>query len=214
MCNDYRSRVELDTTKQDFSDIKIRIRFPEGLPNLQPRDDIRITDTGPIVRAAPDEPGAADLVQRRWSWPGAGGRPVYNFRSENREFTNGRCLIITDGFYEFTAHSDPKSRRKHKWLFTKSDEPWFCIAGIWRKSGLGEAFTMLTTEPGPDVAPYHNRQVVVLGSARDAAHGHQPALEGTHEGVAGRMAEPAPPAHAHHRAVHRRRPQAAAHGCA
>ena len=163
MCNDYRSRVELDTIKQDFSDIKIRIRFPEGLPNLQPRDDIRITDTGPIVRAAPDEPGAADLVQRRWSWPGAGGRPVYNFRSENREFTNGRCLIIADGFYEFTAHSDPKSRRKHKWLFTKSDEPWFCIAGIWRKSELGEAFAMLTTEPGPDVAPYHNRQVVVLG---------------------------------------------------
>jgi putative SOS response-associated peptidase YedK len=29
-------------------------------------------------------------------------------------------------------------------------------------SGLGEAFTMLTTEPGPDVAPYHGRQVAVL----------------------------------------------------
>jgi putative SOS response-associated peptidase YedK len=26
----------------------------------------------------------------------------------------------------------------------------------------GEAFTLLTTEPGPDVAPIHNRQVVVL----------------------------------------------------
>lgn len=24
------------------------------------------------------------------------------------------------------------------------------------------AFAMLTTEPGPDVAPYHDRQVVVL----------------------------------------------------
>jgi putative SOS response-associated peptidase YedK len=32
-------------------------------------------------------------------------------------------------------------------------------------SEIGEAFTMLTTEPGPDVAPYHNRQIVVL--ARD-----------------------------------------------
>jgi putative SOS response-associated peptidase YedK len=30
---------------------------------------------------------------------------------------------------------------------------------------LGEAFTMLTTEPGPDVATYHNRQVAVLPSA-------------------------------------------------
>jgi putative SOS response-associated peptidase YedK len=28
--------------------------------------------------------------------------------------------------------------------------------------GSGEAFTILTTEPGPDVAPIHNRQVVGL----------------------------------------------------
>jgi putative SOS response-associated peptidase YedK len=64
----------------------------------------------------------------------------------------GRCLIVADGFYEFTPHTDPKSNRKHKWLFTKADEPWFCIAGIWRSTEIGEAFTMLTTYPGPDVA--------------------------------------------------------------
>jgi len=165
MCNDYRSRVDLDTIRQDFSEIRIRIRFPEGIPNLQPRDDIRITDMGAIVRAAPDGPGAADLVQRRWSWPGPRGKPVYNFRSDGREFTSGRCLIVADGFYEFTAHTNPKSKTKHKWLFTKADEPWFCIAGIWRDTDIGEAFTMLTTEPGPDVAPYHNRQVVALNRA-------------------------------------------------
>lgn len=28
--------------------------------------------------------------------------------------------------------------------------------------GAGDTFTLLTTEPGPDVAPIHNRQVVVL----------------------------------------------------
>jgi putative SOS response-associated peptidase YedK len=27
---------------------------------------------------------------------------------------------------------------------------------------VGEAFTMLTAEPGPDVAPYHSRQICVL----------------------------------------------------
>lgn len=165
MCNDYRSRVDLDTIRQDFSDIKVRIRFPEAIPNLQPRDDIRITDIGAIVRAAPGEPGAADLVQRRWSWPGPNKKPVYNFRSEGREFANGRCLIIADGFYEFTPHTNPKSKTKHKWLFTKADEPWLCIAGILRDTDVGEAFTMLTTEPGPDVSSYHNRQVVVLDRA-------------------------------------------------
>jgi putative SOS response-associated peptidase YedK len=37
------------------------------------------------------------------------------------------------------------------------------IAGLWRegKDG-GPAFTVLTTEPGDDVSPYHNRRIVVL----------------------------------------------------
>ena len=30
---------------------------------------------------------------------------------------------------------------------------------------MGEAFTMLTTIPGEDIAPYHNRQIVILPSA-------------------------------------------------
>ena len=162
MCNDYRVKVDVDAIREDFSEIKIRIRFPEGIPNMEPRDDIRITDTAPIIRAAADEQDAADLIQRRWSWPGPNGKPVYNFRSENREFGSGRCLIVADGFYEFTSPSDPKQKRKDKWLFTRTGERWFCIAGLWRTSETGEAFTMLTTEPGPDVSPYHSRQVVVL----------------------------------------------------
>lgn len=38
------------------------------------------------------------------------------------------------------------------------------IAGLWREAQGNHpaSFTMLTTNPGPDVAPYHNRQVVVL----------------------------------------------------
>jgi putative SOS response-associated peptidase YedK len=29
-----------------------------------------------------------------------------------------------------------------------------------------ERFTMLTMEPGPDIAPYHNRQIVILPRAQ------------------------------------------------
>ena len=165
MCNDYRQQVDLSTIVEDFEDLKIKIEFSEGMPNLQPRLDIKITDTAPIVRTLTRESG--DLVQRRWSWPGPTGKPVYNFRSDDREFSSGRCLIIADGFYEFTKPEDPKKKLKDKWLFTKKGEPWFCIAGIWRTDPkVGEAFTMLTMPPGPDIAPYHDRQIAIL--ERDA----------------------------------------------
>lgn len=164
MCNDYRQELDLSQIVEDFQDLKIRIDFPEGAPNLEPRSDVRITDVAPIIRTS--ERGVGQLVQRRWSWPGPTGKPVYNFRSDGREFTSGRCLIPADGFYEFTKPADPKKRLKDKWLFTKMGEPLFCIAGIWRSEPeLGEAFTMLTMPPGPDIAPYHDRQVVILERA-------------------------------------------------
>ena len=160
MCNEVRRNIALGKIRDDFSQIRIPLRFPEGLPNLAPLESIRITDPNAIVRMG-DE--VAELVVRRWSWPGPNRKPVYNFRSEGREFGSNRCLIVADGFYEFTANPDPKAKRKHKWLFTKKDEDWFCIAGIWRNTPeVGEAFTMLTTEPCADVAPYHSRQIAVL----------------------------------------------------
>jgi putative SOS response-associated peptidase YedK len=168
MCNLYRNRVDLTVLIEAFDRLGIGLGFPEGLPNIEPRDEVRITDRAPIVRRGD---GAAELVQRRWSWPGPGGKPVYNFRSDGREFGSGRCLIVTDGFYEFTAPAEPRAdKRKDRWLFTMTGQDWFCIAGLWRASAdLGEAFTMLTTAPGPDVAPYHNRQVAVLAPERWAA---------------------------------------------
>jgi putative SOS response-associated peptidase YedK len=166
MCNDYRLLTASATLFDGFSEIKIPIRFSEGKPNLEAREDIKITDTAPIVRMADDEPGAGEMVQRRWSWPGQNGKPVYNFRSDGREFAAGRCLIPADGFYEFTDPADKKKKRKDKWLFTKTGEPWFCIAGIWRSvKEVGEAFTMLTMPPGPDIAPYHDRQIAILDRA-------------------------------------------------
>ena len=158
MCNLYTQTKSVDEVARIFRDLQMPIGFPEGAPNLQAKE-IAITDPGPIVRVGE----RLELVQRRWSWPGPVGKPVYNFRSEGRDFSKGRCLIIADGFFEFTAQTDPKVKRKHKWRFQLRDAPWFAIAGLWRTDPkVGEAFTMLTTEPGEDVLPYHNRQVVVI----------------------------------------------------
>lgn len=162
MCNDYRLEVDIASIVEDFDDLEINIELPEGTPNVAAREDINITDVAPIVRGVEGRRGAGALVNRRWSWPDRTGKPVYNFRSEGREFTSGRCLILADGFYEFTA-PQPGEKRKTKWLFTLNDHPWFCIAGIWRSHpDIGEAFSMLTTEPGEDIAPYHKRQIIPL----------------------------------------------------
>ncbi len=161
MCNLYRLEKAHDATARLARELGKQLEFPEGIPNFEPRVEVRITDRAPIVRA--DETGVPELVQRRWSWPGPGGKPVYNFRSEGRDFNNGRCLILADGFYEFTPHSDPRSKRKHKWLFTLRGHAWFAVAGLWRSDpAVGEAYTMLTCEPSPDVAPYHSRSIAIF----------------------------------------------------
>ena len=161
MCNDYRLRRAYADLADRFAEAGLSISSPPL--NIEPRDDIRITDSARIVRASVS--GSAEMTSLRWSWPGPSGKPVYNFRSEGRRFATGRCLIPTDGFYEFTDPEPPAPNRakKVKWLFTMVDEPIFAIAGLWRPSDQGEAFTMLTCEPGADVAPYHSRQVAVLG---------------------------------------------------
>ena len=38
-----------------------------------------------------------------------------------------------------------------------------CFAGLWRPMPQGgDAFTLLTTDPSEDVAPIHDRQMVIL----------------------------------------------------
>src|SRR5206468_1245898 len=97
MCNLYAQTKSVDEVARIFRELQMPLGFPDGIPNLQPRD-IAITDPGAIVRRAPNDGEGFDLVVSRWSWPGAVGKPVYNFRSEGREFESGQCLIIADGF--------------------------------------------------------------------------------------------------------------------
>ena len=175
MCNEAYRRRQIGEIASDWAETRVPLRFPEGLPNLPAQESVRITDRTPIIRAAAD--GAAEMVVRRWRWPmthqGTGaGKPVYNFRSDGRTIAGpSRCLIPVDGFYEFTdpPPSPPDAPKpkgkppKSKWAFTLNGHSWFAIAGIWRAdAGVGEAWAMLTCPPGPDIASYHSRQVVVI----------------------------------------------------
>jgi len=162
MCNLYRMETAPDAIVSLVRELGRTVGFPEGVPNFQPRD-VRITEQAPIIRAAGAE-GALELLERRWSWPAPSGKPVFNFRGEGRRFPPAeRCVVLADGFYEYTTPDAAKARKKDRWLFTWPPHAWFGIAGIYRSdAAVGEAFTMLTCPPGPDIAPYHDRQVVVL----------------------------------------------------
>ena len=160
MCNLYRIEKNPDAIRRLFAEVQIPLTFPEGIPNFEPRD-VRISEKAPIVRFNVGE-GVAELVERRWSWPAPGGKPVFNMRSDGREFSRDRCLVLADSFYEFTTPADPKQKRKDCWCFQPTDGE-IAIAGIVRSTpDLGEAFTMLTVPPGPDIAPYHRRGVALL----------------------------------------------------
>jgi putative SOS response-associated peptidase YedK len=168
MCNLFENTVSFADLVRAFGQAGRALLKPEpgSAPNLPMFEAVRPTDAAPIVRPFGE---GCELIQLRWGFvaerPKAG--PVTNFRSEGRHFANaedrGRCLVPATAFYEFTGNASPKMR----WRFTEAGQPWFCLAGLWRRHPeAGERFTLLTTEPGPDMAPYHNRQVVLLPRER------------------------------------------------
>ena len=159
MCNLYTVEKSVDAVRRIFAELQVPLVFPEGVPNFQPRN-VRISERAPIVKFSSDK-GVAELVERRWSWPSPTGKPVFNMRSDGREFSRDRCLVVADAFFEFTTAADPEQKRKDCWQFRPATE--FAIAGIVRNDAkVGEAFTLLTVPPGPDIAGYHNRQIALL----------------------------------------------------
>jgi putative SOS response-associated peptidase YedK len=160
MCNDYEQHVRWAEYCKMMQALELAIPRHESEADFPQADDVRINDVGSVMLAAGDE---IELVPMSFSFPPGrpGGAPVFNFRSEGRHFGNGtRCIVPASAFFEFTGKKYPKA--KHR--FALKGSPITAIAAISRP-GQGNqppSFAMLTTAPGPDVAPYHNRQVVVL----------------------------------------------------
>lgn len=96
--------------------------------------------------------------------------PLINARSETLEqkpsfktvFSQRRCLVPADGFYEW-VHSG----KKLPYRFTLQDESLFAFAGIWDswKAPSGEcinSFAIITTEANQLMEPVHDRMPVIL----------------------------------------------------
>ncbi|MFC6825405.1 SOS response-associated peptidase [Halopelagius fulvigenes] len=123
-----------------------------------------------------------------WADDRSVGSTLINARAETvrekpsfREaFERRRCLVVADGFYEWTARDG--ERRPYRVAF-EDDRP-FAMAGLWERwrpertqTGLDdfaegtpadpdpdvlETFTVVTAEPNEVVAELHDRMAVVL----------------------------------------------------
>lgn len=157
MCNDYEQHV---SHAQYLEAVRaLELDATRGAAELPQADDIRVGDMGPVLRAAGN---GVEIVSMRFGWPPPRPKaaPVFNFKSDGRHFDKSkRCLIILSGFFEFTGSKSPKT--KHR--FSLKGSPVMAIAGLWSEDDDGAlSFTMLTTGPGPDIAPIHDRQVCVI----------------------------------------------------
>ena len=160
MCNAYEQHVRWVEYCQMMQALELGIPTQQTELDLPVKgEDTRINDLAPVMRAAGN---GIELVPMTFGFPPSRpkGGPVFNYRSDGRSFgESNRCLIPASAFFEFTGTKYPKA--KHR--FTLKIFAFMAIAGIWREGLDGHpAFTMLTTEPGPDIAPYHDRQIVVL----------------------------------------------------
>ena len=157
MCNDYEQHVSQAEYARAIAALELANAGDEAA--LATADDIRIGDSGPVLRA---KGNGVELVAMRFGFPPPQPKagPIFNFKSDNRSFADSRrCVIVLSGFFEFTGSKYPKT--KHR--FALKDFPVMGIAGLWSEDDDGAlSFTMLTTAPGPDIAEIHDRQVCVL----------------------------------------------------
>jgi len=182
MCNRYGYNNPLAALQRTFSEVD-HVRWDGAEPNAPP-DQIRPTDRAPVIR--PVE-GGLELGMLRWglipnTWRGPikawtaqlRGNPLTNARAEtvssNSVFRDAyaarRCLVPATQYYEWTADPERPKGKKLMWKFAVAGQPTFAFPGIWDHAETADgpisSFTLLTSAPGPDQAPYHSRQPVIL----------------------------------------------------
>ncbi len=184
------------STASEILAAMFRLRgLPEG---LAPRYNVAPSQS--VLVLAADAGGVAEWMPwglpAPWRESGARrGRPqlLINARSESVQrkrvfqslLAEGRCLVLADGFYEWTR----RAGRAQPWLFRLAGGAPFGLAGLWRPA-LGPAAgsargtcVVLTTQANAVVSPVHHRMpVVVEASAAGAwleggAHAVPQALE-------------------------------------
>ncbi len=184
MCPRYNVRAKLNQLFQELATAALN----EGdwseavkLWDTRPHYDIGIANEGLVIRNS-DQPGKVEPAVMKWglipSWS-KDGKPIpgaFNARGETvatkptfrTPFKNRRCLIPSDGFYEW-LWLDEKGKSKQKYHIHLTGDRPFVFAGIWdrwkRDDTTVESYSMVTTEPNELMTQLHNRMPVILTPA-------------------------------------------------
>jgi len=165
MCGRYSFALEDDLIWERFR-VRVQTAIYKARYNCAPGQDLAIVSN--------EEPAVMNFF--RWglipSWakdPAVGNRLI-NAKGETttekpsfrHSFRNRRCLVLSDGFYEWK-----KEREKTPYRIQMADGSPFAMAGIWdRWTGpdgvIIQSFSIITTGPNETIAAIHDRMPVIL----------------------------------------------------
>ena len=148
--------------------------------NLEARPQIRPTDNAPVVRMIDDAPNVGNA--RWWLIPwfhkgtvkdwkattfNARAETVATSRAYRDSFKRRRCLVVADGWYEWSRPREGHDKKKQPWLFTPGDGEPIMFAGIWDRcdttdQGTVDSFSIVTQPSGAPLNAYHDRAPVIL----------------------------------------------------
>jgi putative SOS response-associated peptidase YedK len=160
----------------DYSEIKIRLRFDASAPAPNLRPSWNIPPTGDMLVATYTADGKRISEIMRWglvpSWAKdiKIGYSTFNARADTVTSKPGfrsawkhgrRCLVVTDGFYEW------RKSDKQPFAIGMADDDVMVMAGLWEEwtSPAGErvkSCTVITCEPNEIVGTLHDRMPVIL----------------------------------------------------
>jgi putative SOS response-associated peptidase YedK len=146
------------------------------IPAVPSRFNVAPTQEAAVVRVeSPGEPRRLGMLRwglvPYWAKEASIGNRMINARSESVaekpayrwSFRKQRCLIPTDGFYEWKK----EGKAKQPYFIHRKDAKPFALAGLWARwkdpeRGPLDTFTILTTDANELIRPLHDRMPVIL----------------------------------------------------
>ena len=141
------------------------------------RERYNLTPSQEVLTVVQPAGGGREFRRMRWglipSWAKdpAIGNQLINARAETvaskpafrTALRERRCLIVTDGFYEWQAQGG----RKQPWCIRRRDGLPFAFAGLWERwadpgGKVIESCTIITTTPNEIIIKFHHRMPVIV----------------------------------------------------